>query len=155
MAEEKNFEDRVREVEFDNAQGRKLTGEDLAAMQPGLARLMPDIGSRVWKLYYAAQAKNWPLAKFQLKEAKKLMELGALTRPKYEENLGKFIEEQVKPMMAAIEAEDLETFNQEFEKSVEQANAYHELYDKPFLRWKVPAQPPPDLDLTPRPKLSR
>jgi hypothetical protein len=155
MAEEKNFDDRVREVEFDNAQGRKLTGEDLAAMQPGLARLMPDIGSRVWKLYYAAQAKNWPLAKFQLKEAKKLMELGALTRPKYEENLGKFIEEQVKPMMAAIEAEDLETFNQEFEKSVEQANAYHELYDKPFLRWKVPSQPPPDLDLTPRPKLSR
>ena len=28
---------------------------------------------------------------------------------------------------------------------------YHEIYDKPFLRWKVPAQPPPDLDLTPYP----
>jgi hypothetical protein len=152
MAEEKDFEERVREVEFDNAQGRKLTGEDLAAMQPGLARLMPDIGNRVWKLYYAAQAKNWPLAKFQLKEAKKLMELGALTRPKYEENLGKFIAEQVEPMMAAIETEDLEKFNREFEKSVEQANAYHELYEKPFLRWKVPSQPPLDLDLTPRPK---
>jgi hypothetical protein len=152
MGEEKSFEDRVRGVEFDNAQGRKLTGEDIAAMQPGLARLMPDIGARVWKLYYAAQARNWPLAKFQLKEAKKLMELGALTRPKYEENLGKFIEEQVKPMMAAIEAEDLGRFNAEFEKSVEQANAYHELYDKPFLRWKVPSQPPPDLDMTPRPK---
>ena len=152
MAEEKDFEGRVREVEFDNAQGRKLTGEDLAAMQPGLARLMPDVGNRVWKLYYAAQAKNWPLAKFQLKEAKKLMELGALTRPKYEENLGKFIDENVKPMMAAIEAEDLATFNAEFDKSVEQANAYHELYDKPFLRWKVPSQPPPDLDMTPRPK---
>jgi hypothetical protein len=113
---------------------------------------MPEIGNRVWKLYYAAQAKNWPLAKFELTEAKKLMELGALTRPKYEENLGKFIEEQVKPMMAALESENLETFNEAFEKSVEQANAYHELYDKPFLRWKVPTQAPPDLDLTPRPK---
>jgi hypothetical protein len=152
MADEKTFEDRVREVEFDNAQGRKLTGEDLASVQPGLARLMPEVGARVWKLYYAAQAKNWPLAKFQLKEAKKLMELGALTRPKYEENLGKFIDEQVKPMMAALEAENLEKFNEEFQKAVEQANAYHELYDKPFLRWKVPSQPPPDLDLTPRPK---
>ena len=152
MTDEKDFEGRVREVEFDNAQGRKLTGEDLAAMQPGLARLMPEVGNRVWKLYYAAQAKNWPLAKFQLKEAKKLMELGALTRPKYEENLGKFIEEQVKPMMAAIEAEDLETFNREFATAVEQANAYHELYDKPFLRWRVPATAPPDLDMTPRPK---
>jgi hypothetical protein len=152
MADEKDFEDRVRDVEFDNAQGRKLTGEDIAAMQPGLARLMPDIGARTWKLYYAAEARNWPLAKFQLKEAKKLMELGALTRPKYEENLGKFIDENVKPMMAAIEAEDFDKFKSEFDKAIEQANAYHELYDKPFLRWKVPASPPPDLDLTPRPK---
>jgi hypothetical protein len=152
MPEEKDFADRVREVEFDNAQGRKLTGEDLAAMQPGLARLMPEIGNRFWKLYYAAQAKNWPLAKFQLKEAKKLMEIGALTRPKYERDLRKFIEKRVTPMMAALESENLETFNEAFERSVEQANAYHELYDKPFLRWKVPAQAPPDLDLTPRPK---
>ena len=152
MPEEKDFEDRVREVRFDNAQGRRLTGEDLAAMQPGLARLMPEIGNRVWKLYYAAQAKNWPLAEFQLKEARKLMELCALTRPKYEKSLGKFIEEQMKPMMAALESENLEKFNEAFEKSVERANVYHEIYDKPFLRWKVPAQPPPDLDLTPRPK---
>jgi hypothetical protein len=152
MPEEKDFEDRVRKVQFDNKQGRTLTGEDLAAIQPGLARLMPEIGNRVWKLYYAAQAKNWPLAKFQLKEAKKLMELGALTRPKYEKDLGKFIEKRVMPMMTALDSENLEKFNEEFEKTVEQANAYHEAYDKPFLRWKVPAQPPPDLDLTPRPK---
>ncbi len=152
MPEEKDFADRVRKVEFDNAQGRKLTGEDLAVMQPGLARLMPEIGNRFWKLYYAAQAKNWPLAKFQLKEAKKLMELGALTRPKYERDLRKFIEKRVTPVMAALEREDLEEFNEEFKESIEEANAYHESYDKPFLRWKVPAQAPPDLDLTPRPK---
>lgn len=152
MGEEKSFEDRVREVEFDNAQGRRLTGDDLATMQPGLARLMPEVGARMWKLYYAAKERNWPLAKFQLKEAKKLIELGALTRPKYAENLGKFLEEQVKPMMAALEAENLEKFNEEIRKAIEQANAYHDLYDKPFLRWKVPSQPPPDLDLTPRPK---
>ena len=27
---------------------------------------------------------------------------------------------------------------------------FSRLYDKPFLRWKVPSQPPPDLDMTPR-----
>lgn len=151
MAEDKSFEDRVREVEFDNAQGRSLTGQQLAAMQPGLARLMPEIGNRVWKLYYAAQAENWPLAKFQLKEAKKLLELCALTRPKYEKSIGKFVEQQVKPMMAALETGSLERFNREFAEAVEEANAYHEAYGKPFLRWKVPSQPPPDLDLAPRP----
>ena len=34
---------------------------------------------------------------------------------------------------------------------VDAANAYHELYDKSFLRWKIPDSPPPDLDLTPAP----
>ena len=148
----RSLEELVKELAFDNGQGRELGIEDIAAMQPGLARLMPEIGARVWKLYYAAKARNWPLAKFQLKEAKKLMELGAITRPKYEENLGKFLEENVKPMMAALEGEDAERFDAEFQKAVEQANAYHDLYDKPFLRWKVPDAPPPDLDLTPRGK---
>jgi hypothetical protein len=144
------LENRVKGILFDNGNGAQLGIEDVAALQPGLARLMPDIGARVWKLYYAAQAKNWPLAKFQLKEAKKLMELGAITRPKYEENLGKFIAEHVNPMMAALDSEDFEHFDRLFEAAVEQANAYHSLYDKPFLRWKLPAAPPPDLDLTPR-----
>ena len=152
MADEKSFEERVREVAFDNTQGRKLSGDQLAAMQPGLARLMPEIGNRVWKLYYAAQAKNWPLARFQLKEARKLMELAALTRPKYEKSLGQYIEKQVAPMMAALDAEDLERFNREFVIAVDEAIAYLEAYGKPFLRWKVPSQPPPDLDLTPRPQ---
>ena len=152
MPEENDFEEHVRKVGFDNRQGRKLTGEDLAAMQPGLARLMPEIGNRFWKLYYAAQATNWPLATFQLKEAEKLMNLCALTRPKYAKSLGKFIEEHMKPIMAALESGDLDAFHRAFDTSVERANAYHELYDKPFLRWKVPAEPPPDLDLTPRPK---
>jgi hypothetical protein len=31
---------------------------------------------------------------------------------------------------------------------IEQANANHEFYDKSFLRWKMPDQPPADLDLT-------
>jgi hypothetical protein len=30
------------------------------------------------------------------------------------------------------------------------ANAYHELKEKPYIRWKLPDAPPPDLDLTPR-----
>ena len=33
---------------------------------------------------------------------------------------------------------------------VDAANAYHDVYDKPFLKRKIPDQPPPDLDMTPR-----
>ncbi len=41
-------------------------------------------------------------------------------------------------------------FEAAFEAMVDSANAYHELYDKGFLKWKIPSEPPPDLDMTPR-----
>jgi hypothetical protein len=131
---------------------REVSLEDLAVIQPGLGRIMPEIGARTWKLYYAAKAGNWPLAKFQLKEVRGLMELGAFTRPKYEENLEEFLEQRWKPLEDAIVREDFKAFDALFHEAIESANAYHELRDKPYIRWKLPETPPPDLDLTPRRK---
>ena len=131
---------------------REMTLEDVAVIQPGLGRIMPDIGNRTWKLYYAAKAKNWALAKFQAKEIRGLMELGAFTRPKYEDNLNQFLTENWKPVEEAIAKEDFDAFDAAFQKAVEAGNAFHELRDKPYLKWKLPETPPPDLDLTPRRK---
>ncbi len=128
----------------------KLTLDELGMVQPGMARVMPEIGARIWKCYYAGKARNKPLARFQLKEAVNLMEMGVLLRPKYTDNMYKFIEEQVERVKQDIDKEDWDDFEAAFEEMVDQANAYHELYDKPFLRWKIPSEPPPDLDLTPR-----
>jgi hypothetical protein len=86
--------------------------DDLGHLMPGMAEIMPLVGARIWKCYYAGKAENRALARFQLKEAVNLMEKG--------------------------------------DAMVSAANAYHEVYDKEFLRWKVPDQPPPDLDMTPR-----
>jgi hypothetical protein len=128
----------------------ELTLDELGHVQPGMARVMPEVGLRIWKCFYAGKAKNKPLATFQLKEAVNLMEMGVLLRPKYTENMYKFIEEQVEAVKQAIESEDWDKFEATFHEMVDQANAYHELYDKPFLRWKIPDHPPPDLDMTPR-----
>src|SRR5213594_4208646 len=117
---------------------RDMTLEDVAVIQPGLGRIMPEIGARTWKAYYAAKAGHWPIAKFQVKEIRGLMELGAFTRPKYEENLNQFLEENWKPIEEAIAKEDFAAFD--------------ELLHKWFIKWKLPSQPPPDLDLTPRKK---
>jgi hypothetical protein len=127
-----------------------MTIEDLATIQPGLARIMPEIGARTWKLFYAAKAQNWPMAKFQYKEIRGLMELGAFMRPKHEEALNLYLEENWKPLAAAIEQKDLAAFETAFAAAIDMANAYHELKEKPYIRWKVPETPPPDLDLTPR-----
>ena len=128
----------------------ELTLDELGAVQPGMARVMPEIGVRIWKAYYAGKAKNKALARFQIKEAVNLMEMGVLLRPKYTDNMYKFIEEEVAKLQATVDSEDWDGFEAAFEAMVDAANAYHELYDKGFLRWKIPSEPPPDLDMTPR-----
>jgi len=124
--------------------------EDLGPLMPGMAEVMPLVGARIWKCYYAGQARNRPLAAFQLKEAVNLMESGAFLRPKYAENMDKFINEELAVVRKAIDSEDWDTFEAAFQAMVEAANAYHDVYDKPYLRWKIPEMPPPDLDMTPR-----
>jgi hypothetical protein len=47
-----------------------------------------------------------------------------------------------------IESDDWDAFEDAFTTMVEEANGYHELYEKSFLRWKIPESPPQDLDLT-------
>jgi hypothetical protein len=124
---------------------------ELGRLLPGMAEIMPLVGDRIWKCYYAGKAENQPLARFQLKEAKNLMEKGAVLRPKYTDNMNKFLTKQVAAVAAAIEAQDWDAFEKTFQAMVKSANAYHGVYDKGFLQWKIPDQPPPDLDLTPRP----
>lgn len=128
--------------------GGSFSLSDLGHLLPGMAEIMPLVGARIWKCYYAGQAHNRPLARFQLSEAVNLMEKGSILRPKYDENMEKFISGSVAKLRQVIESEDWESFDEAFKTMVDEANGYHELYEKSFLRWKVPDQPPPDLDLT-------
>jgi hypothetical protein len=149
--DDKELSEKVKALTFWSGH-REVTVEDVAVIQPGLGRLMPEVGTRTWKLFYAAKAGNWPLAKFQYKEIKGLMELGAFTRPKHEEALNQFLVENWKPLETAIEKQDFAAFEDAFSKAVDSANAYHELKDKPYIVWKLPDTPPPDLDFKPRGK---
>jgi len=124
--------------------------DHLGPLLPGMAEIMPLVGGRIWKCYYAGRAHNKPLAAFQLKEAVGLMQKGAFLRPKYDENMEKFIATEVAAVRSAIDSEDWDGFESAFKEMVAAANAYHEVYDKPYLVWKVPETPPPDLDMTPR-----
>jgi hypothetical protein len=147
--DDKELEEKVRALTFWSGKN-SMTLDEMAAVQPGLARLMPEVGDRTWKLYYAAKAENWPMAKFQYKEIIGLMELGAFMRPKHQEALEQFLAENWKPVGDAIEKKDFAAFEACFHSAIDMANAYHELKEKPYIRWKLPDQPPHDLDLTPR-----
>lgn len=128
----------------------RLELEELTALQPGLARLMPEIGARFWKCYYAADAGNWPLAGWQLSELRKLMRLCMVTRPKYIDDLEEWLMEDLEPLKQAIDAEDRERFLRLYHDAVDAANEFHRRWNKQYIVWKLPETPPPDLDLTPR-----
>ncbi len=127
----------------------RLDNDVLTQLQPGLARLMPEIGARFWKAYYAAEAANWDLARWQLKEMTKLFRLGNITRPKYGDDVAEYLSDDIQPLMDAIDAKDFATFKTHFTEATDRANEFHRRWKKPYIVWKLPASPPPDLDLTP------
>src|SRR5258708_12621661 len=99
---------------------------------PGMAEIMPLVGARIWKCYYAGKAHNKPLAAFQLKEAVGLMEKGAFLRPKYNDNMDKFIGEEVATGKRAIDAEDWAQFEITFAAMPSPPNPYHQLSHQPY-----------------------
>jgi hypothetical protein len=143
------LEERVKAMTFWSGKN-SMSIEDMAAIQPGLARIMPEIGARTWKLYYAAKLANWPMATFQYKEIIGLFEMGAFMRPKHEAAINQYLAENWKPLEETILSKDFAKFEQAFVAAIDAANAYHELKEKPYIQWKLPDTPPPDLDLRPR-----
>jgi hypothetical protein len=127
-----------------------FTLDELGPLMPGMAEIMPLVGDRVWKTYYAGQARNKPLAVFQLKQAVSLMRKGAKLRPKFADDTDLFIKGEVQAVMQAIQSDDWEGFDAAFKAMVDAANELHGKYGKAYLYWKVPDMPPPDLDMTPR-----
>src|ERR1041384_1498407 len=87
---------------------------DLGMLLPGMAEIMPLVGGRIWKCYYAGKAGNKVLARFQLAEAVNLMEKGAILRPKYAEDMDKFVEGIVATVRTCIESEDWDGFEKAF-----------------------------------------
>jgi hypothetical protein len=127
----------------------RLDMKELTRLQPGLARLMPEIGNRFWRAAYAARAGNWRLARWQVLEMRKLFHLATITRPKYADDIAEYLHAGIEPLLAAIAAEDLEAFERGVGEAVDAANEYHRRWDKGFIVWKLPDTAPPDLDLTP------
>jgi hypothetical protein len=79
-----------------------------------MAEIMPLIGDRIWRCYYAGGAQNRALARFQLSEAVNLMEKGAILRPKYVDNMEKFISGCVAEVKRCIESADWQGFESAF-----------------------------------------
>lgn len=127
---------------------RLLTIDELAAGQPGMDRLMAELGPRMHRLYYAAGAGNWRLADYFFKSIVKQLRLCGFSRPKYADDIEAYVEDDCGPVKAALKQRDPAAFEAAYQHMVERANHYHVVWKKPYIVWKTPATPPDDLDLT-------
>jgi hypothetical protein len=127
---------------------RDLTLDELARMQPGMDRLMAEVGPRLHRCYYAALAGNWPLAAYFSKSAAKQLALCVQSRPKYDPEMTDYLRDDYAPVTAAIKAQDREAFLAAWQVMVDRANELHGVFGKPYIGWRTPEQPPDDLDLT-------
>ena len=128
----------------------ELSVDEIAAMQPGMARLMDEFSRRYWVLYYAAKSRNWELAQYMANESEKILEAAAVARPKYRDDIGAFTKLRLAPITKALEAKDWPAFEAAYHRGIDDSNIYHDKYNKRFIRFRLPDHPPEWFDLTPR-----
>jgi hypothetical protein len=127
---------------------RALTIEELALMQPGMDRLMAEVGTRTHRLYFAAQARNWRLAEYFYRSIVKQLRLCATSRPKYAEEMDKYVEGDCIPVRDAIKNGDPAAFAAAYERMIDRANELHGVFGKPWIRWVTPATAPEEFDFS-------
>lgn len=127
---------------------RDLTIDELAAGQPGMDRLMAELGPRMHRLCYAARAGNWRLADYFYTSVVKQLRLCAFSRPKYETEMQCYLDEDCAPVRLALRARDATAFETAYQHMVDRGNHYHGVFGKPYIVWVTPPTPPDDLDLT-------
>ena len=127
----------------------ELTLEELAEAQPGMARLMKEVGERYHVLYYAAQAGNWELAQHELNVIISILKTGSKLRPKYSHDLTNFTKSHLNEIGEKIHQRDWKEFEAACLKGIEEANKFHEKYGYGFIHYVLPKRPPESYSLAP------
>ncbi len=125
----------------------EITLEELAEIQPGMARLMDELARRWQYSYYAAKGGNWELAKHELKQVVSLLQIAVKVRPKYMRDINEFISQNISPLNEAVDKHDWSDFSDLVNRAIDASNKYHEKYGYGFIRYILPPNPPEHLDL--------
>lgn len=128
----------------------EMTLDQIADIQPGLARLMAEISDAYWYAFYAAKGGNFDLARYYVRKTANLFRVGNVTRPKYAKMVNQFMADILDPLEAAANAKDWAAFEPVYRKGIEETNRYHVLTGHPEIVWKLPDEAPRHLDLGPQ-----
>ncbi len=119
----------------------------LEAASCGAGDAMAAIQRHFAKLYFAAEARNWDLAKFEWGELGEKFDAIAAIRP--EERgvsisgiIGAFKNTQLEALREAIEVKDRGLFRQAYQDSLQMCNVCHRSTGRPFIMITNPTNAP-------------
>jgi len=137
--------------------------EHLKSVVPTQSHTMTDVGYHWANLWFAAEKKNWPLAKFFFDEARQHIRWTILIRPVRQKADGGTVDikgiftamdmSTFAAVQLAIEDESDAEFVPAYKQALEACHACHVAAEKPYLRPVIPTAPPSTLiDFTPQKK---
>ena len=133
----------------------------LRSIMPGQAFAMTQIAYNFNNLWFAAQARNWPLAQFYLGETRVRLRWAVRIQPVRRiangqgqlelEPIATALENtQMAAVGAAIEAKDAAGFTAAYTDLMHGCQSCHEASEKPYLKLHIPTMPAEALiDFTP------
>lgn len=133
----------------------EITIDQLAEIQPGMARLMDELSRRFTYLYYSAKGGNWQMAKHQYNELVALIKILTTVRPKYAQDMEEYQKQYLPPVLDSIGRKDWSSFETSCDKAIEGSDLYHNKYGYSYIRYVVPSKPPEHFYLGPPEKFSR
>ncbi|HET8569163.1 MAG TPA: hypothetical protein VFM93_09275 [Candidatus Limnocylindria bacterium] len=126
----------------------RLGIDDLVRTQPNTGEIMASVANCWWRCGHAGRAARWPLAAYYARRVRGQQRRLAILRPQHAERIGRFEREIVEPLLAACAKGDASAFERAFAAGTDLANAMHVETGHAYIRWVLPKDPPPDLDLT-------
>jgi hypothetical protein len=114
---------------------------------PGLGEFMTATQLRHAKLWFAGQAKNWPLAAYEIDEIKEGLEDAAKQFPTHDDlpiadMIKTNTEAPLDELEKAVEAKSSTKFTVAFDKLTKGCNACHSSAKKEFIKIQRPTVPP-------------
>jgi cytochrome c553 len=94
-------------------------------IQPGLGTVMMEYSNRLTRVWFAANADNWDMAKYQVAEMLEIQEVGETTRPNRAPLLKAFEDGFLNALDKAIDTKDKTVFKAAFDKTITGCNACH------------------------------
>jgi len=124
--------------------------ERLQGMVPDQSHVMKDVAYHFSNLWFAGQARNWPLARFYLDETRSHLRWAVRVRPVRrttagEIDLGNILDGIDRSLLTAlqktIETKDGAMFASAYRDMLTGCYACHQASEKPYLRLRVPDAP--------------